>query len=78
MRVTFYAPKDPITDQSLMTVLQLVDEHPSPDAIQKLTAMERIVVYDWAIREHLRASDNIVRRRERPSVLVRQANDESY
>jgi hypothetical protein len=37
--------------------------------LEMLTKLELQVIYDWAMREHLRASDNNIRRRERPGLL---------
>lgn len=38
--------------------------------IRPWTKLERLLAYDWAIREHLRASDSLVRRRDRPSFTL--------
>jgi hypothetical protein len=37
--------------------------------VSRWTRLERIVAYDWAMREYLHASDNRVKRRERPSFV---------
>ena len=70
MRPEFLTPKLPIDAQDLYNVIGLVDQYPPPVAyIERWSQMERILVYDWAMREHLRASDNIIRRRDRPVLL---------
>jgi hypothetical protein len=43
---------------------------PSLTEIERWTSIEMLLVYDWAMREHLRASDALVRRRERPRLLA--------
>jgi hypothetical protein len=67
---TFYAPAPgTLSDQMLLDVLALVSVLQPPESIPAWSEMERIIAYDWAIREHLHASDNMVRRREKPSFL---------
>jgi hypothetical protein len=71
MRPEFLTPKTlPIAAPDLYNVISLVDQAPPPVAyIERWSPMERILVYDWAMREHLKASDNIIRRRDRPVLL---------
>lgn len=38
--------------------------------LEQLSPMEGLVVTDWAIREHLRASDNTLWHRPKPYVLI--------
>lgn len=48
----------------------LVDRNPYDRAVlEKLSPLELRLVYDWAIREHLAAAGNRVRRRARPFCL---------
>jgi len=47
-------------------LLCLVGANPNPDHVKQWTEIEKLVAYDWAIREHLHASDNAVRRRAKP------------
>jgi len=58
----------PISTALLGDILSLVCENLPPGA-DRWTELERALVADWAAREHLRASDNLVRRRPRPSLL---------
>ena len=60
-----------ITPQIMRDMLALVGENVSTEDIRKWAPLERAVVYDWASRVHLRASDCIVRARPRPSLLGR-------
>jgi len=75
MRIELWSPdEDPISDQTMESVLQLVVHNLAPECIcliERWTRIERLVAYDWAMREHLRASDNyMVRRREEPSFVT--------
>jgi hypothetical protein len=70
MRPEFLTPELPIAAPDLYNVISLVDQYPPPVSyIDRWSQMERILVYDWAMREHLRASDNIIKRRDRPVLL---------
>jgi len=54
----------------LYDILGLVTEHPpTVESLATLTRDEREELRDWAAREHLRASDNPVRRKPRPAWL---------
>lgn len=72
IRTTFYQPEGELTPSLVLDVLELVcTDAPRIGEIVKWTALERLVAYDWAIREHLVAGDNThVRRRPRPSFTV--------
>jgi hypothetical protein len=67
---SFYLPQHDLTPKVISDVLLMMGEHVEPSRIETWAEMERVVVYDWAIREHLTASDNIVARRERPAGLL--------
>jgi hypothetical protein len=69
MRVTFYEPEGELTAELVSDALGLAGVGVTPEAAEPWTRFERLLAYDWAVREHLRASDNLVRRRERPSFL---------
>jgi hypothetical protein len=69
MRIEFLAPNGEITDEMLSDILSLVGKNPEPALLRALTKYERILAHDWAMREHLRASDNLVRLRPFPSFL---------
>jgi hypothetical protein len=68
MRIEFISPKDEITDEMLARVLGLVGADTACQ-MARLTKYERILAYDWAMREHLTASDNLCRRRPKPSFI---------
>lgn len=65
-RPTFYDPGEEITVNTLWNLLMLVSVMVAELTIGRWTKFERLVVYDWAMREHLSASDNIVQRRSKP------------
>jgi hypothetical protein len=71
MRITCYAPDGELTAEIVADVLSLIGERAAlyPSAIAEWTRLELLLAYDWAIREHLAASDNPVRRRDRPRFL---------
>ena len=69
-RFEFLVPDGEITDSLLGDMLLIAGASVPPAAVlTSLTKFERILAYDWAAREHLRASDNVVRPRSRPSFL---------
>lgn len=77
VRLTLWEPKGKLTAEIVYDVLTLgcgIGDLPSREEaglqIRRWTPNERSIVYDWAIREHLRASDNLtVRRRPRPYLV---------
>lgn len=65
-RRSFYAPAE-LTAEVVHDVMSLVAADLPPLAgVERWTETELLVAYDWAIREHLRASDNPVHWRPRP------------
>jgi hypothetical protein len=65
-----FTPSGPVTIQILVDVLSLAGVTVSMGAMAMWTYGQRIDAYDWAIREHLAASDNNdVARAERPAFL---------
>jgi hypothetical protein len=71
IRPTFYRPEGELTDRLLLNMLSLVGENDqAPADVREWSEFERLIVADWAIREHLRASDNQVRSRPRPAGLL--------
>jgi hypothetical protein len=70
MRPELLTPAGDIMPETLRDMLALVGENVSAKRIEKWAPLEMAVVYDWAVREHLHASDNNVRRRQRPSLLA--------
>jgi len=71
MRPTLIEPEGPVSADLVCDVLGLVmEDPPEHDEVRKWAPLEMAVVYDWAIREHLHASDNVVRRRQRLRLVV--------
>lgn len=69
MRVTFMAPER-LTAEMTRDVLALVGAQVAAETADGWTYHELLMAYDWAMREHLRASDNTtVRRRDKPSFV---------
>jgi hypothetical protein len=72
MRPEFLEPQGELNAYSVRDVLLLVlpgSTVPAISSIERWSDMERLAVYDWAMREHLHASDGSVRRRQRPRLL---------
>lgn len=72
-RPTFYEPETGIETLSaydLHCVLLLAGDEVPPERIQPWTDLEKLLAYDYAMREHLLASDNIVRRRPCPYFVI--------
>lgn len=70
MRPELLTPKDEIIPATLRDMLALVGcKGATTEQIEKWAPLEQAVVYDWAAREYLHASDNPVRRRPRPSLI---------
>jgi hypothetical protein len=70
MRLTLLEPQGELTGQLLQDMLSLVGTEAPAGQLDRLTPNERLLAYDWAAREHLRASDNTsVRRRPKPRFL---------
>jgi hypothetical protein len=68
-RVTFYEPEE-LTRQVVADILDLVCASVPRPQVNQWTRLEMLAAYDWAMREHLHASDNTaVRRREKPSFI---------
>jgi hypothetical protein len=71
MRPEFLEPNaGVITAELLKDVLSLVDEGDTTLPLDKLSPMERLMLYDWAMREHIKAGDGDIRRRSRPFLLT--------
>jgi hypothetical protein len=66
MRVIFYSPAGPLTAQNMRLILMLVGINAPEHAITHWTELEMVMAYDWAMRVHLRASDNRVMMRPCP------------
>lgn len=69
MRVTLFEPNGTLSVELVCDALSIVGASFSGDG-HKLTRLELLLAYDWAIRVHLRAGDNTtVRLRPRPSFV---------
>lgn len=70
MRPELLTPAVEITPVIIRDMLALVGHKGvTIERIEQWAPLEQAVVYDWAAREYLHASDNPVRRRPRPSLL---------
>ncbi len=70
IRRSFYRPDGELTDELVLNVLSLVGETPAEEVAASWTEFERLIVVDWALREHYSASDNPTQRRPRPRGLL--------
>lgn len=70
MRPELLEPKGELNPELLSDVLLLVGVEAPLEAIGQWTKLEMILVYDWAIREHVHASGGQFRRRSRPSLVL--------
>lgn len=73
-RISFYEPAD-LSAEVVSDMLSLVGVAIDEMFVRPWTELERLLAYDWAIRVHLRASDNIVRIRPRPSFIPKGLSD---
>jgi hypothetical protein len=74
MRLTLLEPRgklDPFLMEDVLLLVLPPEKAPTFEAIKTWTPNEMSLAYDWAIREHLAAGDNPVRRRPRPSFIAR-------
>jgi len=69
-RITFWEPTGKLTPDLVRDVLMMISLDVELEILKTWTRTELLMVYDWAAREHARASDNIVRRRPRPALLA--------
>ena len=69
MRPELLTPEE-LDEEVLCAALGLVGESVTYEAIGRWAPLERAIAYDWAMREHLSASDNPTRRRPRPAGLL--------
>lgn len=70
MRIEFLEPQGELTPSLVMDVLGLVDHQVQEAHAVNWTYLELVMAYDWAMREHLRASDSRISRRECPSFVL--------
>jgi hypothetical protein len=57
------------TPETLRDMLQLVGVEVDSKDLEQLSPMEGLVVADWAVRVHLKASDNPLMYRPKPYIL---------
>jgi len=69
-RPTFFEPEGGLRPQTVHDMLSMVISPPPLAELERFAPLELLVAYDWAVREHMRASDNLVRRRPMPRILV--------
>lgn len=69
-RISFLQPMTELTPELVSLALTLVSLDIQPDEMGSWSEIDLLVVYDWAARETLAASDNNVRRRPRPGLLA--------
>lgn len=69
MRPELLEPAGGYTPDVVSSALILVGVVKTPADVEPWTKLERAIAYDWSIREHLGASDNLVRRRDKPTFL---------
>lgn len=73
---TFFEPQGELKPQLVFDLLCMVSADPDYGQVEQWTPIELLVAYDWAIREHLRASDNTtVRRRPKPWFIEPTSRD---
>jgi hypothetical protein len=67
----FLEPEGELTAELLHNLLGLImPEAPHVEVIEHWTVFERLLVYDYAAREHLAAAGNEIDRRPRPSFVL--------
>lgn len=63
--------KDPAADRDAVTAyLSLVGVTVSQQALESWTTLELALAFDWAARVHFKASDSLVRIRDKPSFIT--------
>lgn len=74
MRPDLWEPEGELTPELVADAICLVTEVSKLKFllwnIRLWTEMERRVVFDWAMREHLAASDHRVKRRDKPYLVA--------
>jgi hypothetical protein len=68
VKTEFLEPRE-LTAGVTRNVMLLVGADVPLEAVATWTRMELLVAYDWAMREHLTASDSRLRRREMPTFV---------
>lgn len=60
----------PASKQVLTDALGLAGVQVDDGAVDLWTPLEQALAFDWALREHLGASDNPIQRRPKPSFVT--------
>ena len=68
-RPRFLEPAGGYTPDVIESVLLLVNEKVPHHLIAGWSPMERMMVFDWAMREHLNAADSQIWRRPKPAII---------
>lgn len=69
-RISFLSPAGGCTAEAVTDTLALAGVSVPPERARTWAPLELLLAFDWAMREHLHASDSSVRRRERPAFLA--------
>jgi hypothetical protein len=69
MRPELLCPEK-ITSEAVADALALVGSQVDRGALGRWVHLEKVLAYDWAMREHLRASDGLIGRRDKPSFVT--------
>lgn len=69
IRPAFLNPGRELDDAAIGDALALVGYSLPFNGIALWTANDRLAVYDWALREHLSASDAMIKRRPKPALV---------
>jgi hypothetical protein len=70
VRPDLMQPEGPYTPGLVHNMLLLVGVDMPPKALEPLAPLELALAFDWAMREHLAAADNLTRRRPKPHVVA--------
>lgn len=62
-------PRGPLTLEVVSDALSLAGVSVRMETLAEWTFAQRVDAYDWAIREHLHASDNVIARADRPPFI---------
>ena len=69
MRINFLSPAGALSISAVEDAISLVHDMPPRTNPDEWTELERLIAWDWAMREYLRASDHAIKRRPRPSFI---------
>lgn len=69
-RIAFLQPRGKLRPDLVHDALLLVGLDVPVPSMEKWTDIELLMVYDWAMREHLSAADSACRRRKKPALIA--------